>query len=280
MMEIWNILAESERWLLYLFSGLLGACFGSFMSVCIWRMPREESIVKPRSHCPSCNTLIPWYCNIPVLSWLLLGGRCIKCKSRISPRYLLLELLMAALFIATIWRYIENPLVVLVMWVVVFGLMLGTFIDIDWYILPDSVTIGGMVFGLIASTLLPEIHGAEGWLNGLKASGIGLAVGFGSLYLVSLIGRLVYKKEAMGFGDVKLMGAIGAFFGPWSIFFVIFVSSLLGSIIGVALMLSQKRDLQGKIPYGPFIAFAALIWIYGGDALLNWYLSFLTPRAM
>ncbi len=275
-METWQILIQEARWFIYLIAGVLGACYGSFMSVCIWRMPREESIVRPRSHCPSCNKLIPWYCNIPVLSWVFLGGKCAYCKSRISARYLLLELLTAALFVLTVWRFTDSPWMILVMWVVVFGLMLGTFIDIDWYILPDSVTIGGIVFGLIVSALLPaEMHGVATWQAGLLKSAVGLAFGFSLLYLVAVIGKFVYKKEAMGFGDVKLMGALGALFGASSIVFILFVSSLLGSVVGVTLMALKKRDLQGRIPYGPFIAAAALIWIFCGSSLRDWYLSIL-----
>lgn len=271
---------EAARGIVYTFAALLGACFGSFMSVCIWRLPRNESIVFPRSHCPSCNKLIPWYHNIPVLSWLLLRGKCAECKVKISPRYLLLELLTAGLFLAVAWRFMADPAVMVVMWLVVFGFELGTFIDIDWYILPDSVTIGGMVLGLIVSPLLPQLHGTEDWLLALLRSVIGLCTGFGILYLVAILGKLAYKKEAMGFGDVKLLGAVGALFGWKGALFTLFGGAFLGSIIGVALIMGKKRELQGKIPFGPFLATAALLWIFFGQEILDWYFSLIVPKGI
>ena len=138
---------------------MVGACFGSFLSVCIWRIPRGESVVRPRSHCPSCGKLIPWYRNLPIASWLALRGRCADCKAKISPRYLLLELLTAALFAGAAWRFAFDPTLVLLAGVVVFGLELGAFVDLDWYILPDRVTVGGIVLGLCVSALVPRIHG-------------------------------------------------------------------------------------------------------------------------
>ena len=254
----------------------LGACFGSFLSVCIWRIPRGESIVAPRSHCPNCKKLIPWWRNIPVFSWLFLRGRCADCGARISPRYLLLELLTGGLFLAVArtW-FLEDPVTMLLFWLVVFGLELGTFIDLDWYILPDRVTIGGIVVGLLASALHPQLQATYLWKVSLLRSVVGLVAGFGSLYLVSVVGRLVYKKEAMGFGDVKLMGAVGAFFGWRAVLAVIFVSALLGSIVGISLILAGKRELQGRIPYGPFIAAATVLWMFFGQELFAWYLSIL-----
>lgn len=269
---------EAARGIVYTFAALLGACFGSFMSVCIWRLPRNESIVFPRSHCPSCNKLIPWYHNIPVLSWLLLRGKCAECKVKISPRYLLLELLTAGLFLAVAWRFMADPAVMVVMWLVVFGFELGTFIDIDWYILPDSVTIGGMVLGLIVSPLLPQLHGTEDWLLALLRSVIGLCTGFGILYLVAILGKLAYKKEAMGFGDVKLLGAVGALFGWKGALFTLFGGAFLGSVIGVFLIWRGKRELQGRIPFGPFLAAAALLWLFFGEEIINWYFSLLLPK--
>ena len=288
------------------FIALLGACFGSFLSVCIYRIPREESIVRPRSHCPNCGRMIPWYWNIPVLSWLILRGRCRWCKTPISPRYLILELFTAALF-TLVWfqgfagltmpePFFEAwiaydagivtpdppflglvPLLdfklVYVFWLAIFGLLLGSFIDIEHYILPDRVTIGGMIIGLVVSPLVPELHWTSSWLTALIRSAIGLGVGFGTLWLVSVLGSLAFKKEAMGFGDVKLMGAIGAFLGWKAVLFTLFTSSLLGSIVGISLMALRKRELQGRIPYGPFLAAAAIIWIFWGPVLVSKYAS-------
>ncbi len=289
------------------FAAFYGACIGSFLSVCIWRIPRGESIAFPRSHCPSCNHLIPWYWNIPVFSWLLLRGKCHWCGSKISGRYILLELLTALLF-TIVWIQAFTGLVmpleqfnawaspalanpprpywlgltplldiklVPVYWLVLWGLLLGTFVDLEHYIIPDRVTIGGMVAGIVLSTLLPSLHGESTWHLGLMRSAIGLAVGFGSLWLVAFLGSLAFKKEAMGFGDVKLLGAIGAFFGWKAVLFTILVSSFLGSFVGVGLILLKKRELQGRIPFGPFLSAAAMIWMFWGQSLVFAYLSHL-----
>ena len=284
------------------FVALLGACFGSFLNVCVYRIPRELSVVRPRSHCTSCQQPIPWYLNIPVLSWLALRGKCRYCRAPISPRYLLIELLTALLFLIP-WLQFVSPTLdpslattgqstggllalvpiftfkqLLASWLVLFGLLLGTFVDIEHYILPNRVTIGGMVLGLALSPLIPELHGATTALQALTRSLIGLAVGFGSLWLVATLGSIAFRKEAMGFGDVKLMGAIGAFFGWQSVLFAIVLSSFLGSVVGVALIALGKRQLQGKIPYGPFIAAAAAVWMFWGPLLINLYLRLLIAK--
>ena len=289
---------------------LFGACIGSFLSVCIYRIPRDESIVRPRSHCPSCGKLIPWYFNIPVLSWLMLGGKCHYCKSRISPRYLILEVFTALLFTVVwlqvfagltipedlgrawlthgndllappCWRYgltpLLHPALLPVYWLVLWGLILGTFVDLEHYILPDRVTIGGMVAGVVLSPLVPELHFTASWSTALLRSVLGLAFGFGLLWLVSWLGELAFKKEAMGFGDVKLMGAIGAFFGWKAVLFVLLSASLFGSIVGVGLIVLGKRQLQGRIPFGPFLALGTLLWMFWGRALVSAYMRFLLP---
>lgn len=294
------------------FVALFGACIGSFLSVCIYRIPRNESIVRPRSHCPNCGKLIPWYFNIPVFSWLMLGGKCHSCKCKISPRYLILEVITALLFtiawmqvfsgmvmpesLLDLWYAHGNsvqsppafwfgltpllkPWLLPVAWLVIFGLILGTFIDIEHYILPDRVTIGGMIAGLVISPLLPELHFTASWLTALIRSAIGLGVGFGALWLIAILGELIFKKEAMGFGDVKLMGAIGAFFGWKAVLFTLFAASLFGSVVGVLLIALGKRQLQGRIPFGPFLALGTLLWMFWGHALVAAYVRFLFPAA-
>lgn len=273
MTPILPSLAALPRPAFIAWASLLGACFGSFLSVCIWRIPRDESIVRPRSHCPSCGSLIPWYRNIPVLSWLALRGRCAGCGARISPRYLLLELLTASLFAAVAAEFHPDLPVTLVFWIAVFGLELGAFIDLDWYILPDRVTIGGICAGLVFSALLPRMHGASDWHGGFLSAVLGLAFGFGLLWLVAYAGEKAFKKEALGFGDVKLMGAVGAFFGWQGVLGVLFLSAAAGSIAGMALMALGRRGLKGRIPYGPFIALAAVIWIFAGPDMWNWYVG-------
>ena len=267
-----------------------GACLGSFLNVCIYRIPREESVVHPGSHCPVCNTPIAWYQNIPILAWLALRGRCATCKAKISPRYIGVELLTAVLFLL-VWLKFDlaagpRPLglapvaslaVIPLYWLVIMGLVLGTFVDFEHMIIPDRVTLGGMALGLLASMLVPSLHGADTWLAGLLRSGVGLAVGFGSLWAVAVLGEFAFKKEAMGFGDVKLMGAIGAFLGWQAVLFTIIVASFAGTLIGVILILARQKAMQSRIPFGPYLSLGALGWIYWGPQLWDAYLRLLMP---
>jgi len=269
-----------------IFSTLFGACVGSFLNVCIYRIPRDESVVTPRSHCPHCGTLIPWYLNIPVLSWCCLRGRCVACKGPISIRYTLVEVLTAMLFLAvylqwtlpeTFWMQpIHHPLMVPIYWLFVSGLVLGTFVDFEHYIIPDSVTIGGMIVGPILSALVPALHGQELWWKGLLHSGLGMSVGFCSLFAIAWIGEKIFKKEAMGFGDVKLLGAIGAFLGWPAVVFTIVASSFLGSIVGITLIVLRRAERQSEIPFGPYIAAGALIWTFYGPPLMKIYLKMMS----
>lgn len=256
---------------------LFGACIGSFLNVCIYRIPLEQSVVRPRSHCPHCKHLIAWYDNIPLVSYLALRARCRHCGAPISPRYFLVEALTATLFLLIWWEFGwdgRTP----VYWIITSGLILGTFVDFDHFILPDRVTIGGAVFGFAISPLMPQLHDELTWLDGLQAAAIGWAVGFGLLWLVGALGKLILKKEAMGFGDVKLMGAIGAFFGWRAVLFVIVVSSVLGSVVGLSLIALRKHQWQSRIPYGPYLAAAAMLWMLWGqrflDRFLNWLMTF------
>ena len=251
------------------FSGL---CVGSFLNVCIWRIPRDESVAWPGSHCPACNHAIAPWDNIPLLSWLILNGKCRHCKIPISPRYFLVELLTGTLF-AVLWLLhgwtILTPLYIFF----TSALILGTFVDFDHLILPDRVTIGGMIAGPVLSLAFPSLHGQTDRLPALLHSLGGLALGFGILWLVSTVGRLVLKREAMGFGDVKLLGAIGACLGWQSVLFTIFFSSLSGTLVGLTLIALGKKELQSRIPYGPHIALAALLWMLCGPACIDSYLS-------
>ncbi len=297
--------------LLTLFVAAIGACLGSFLNVCIYRIPREMSIVTPRSHCPSCGHGIPAWLNIPLVSWCLLGGRCRYCRAPISVRYVLVELLTMLLFLLLWFCYAATVLdpswaaqamqaagaiyrpwpkggllglmpltdawLLPVYGLAIFGLILGTFVDLEHLILPNRVTIGGMIAGLVLSALVPALHHAPDRLTALLRSAIGLASGFGGLWLVAWLGSRIFRKEAMGFGDVKLMGAIGAFCGWQAVIFTIIVSSFVGSVVGIGLVLSGRRQMQGRIPYGPFLALAALIWIYWGPRIGHAYARLLTP---
>ena len=249
-----------------------GLCVGSFLNVCIWRIPRDESVAWPGSHCPACNHAIAPWDNIPLLSWLILNGKCRHCKVRISPRYFLVELLTGTLF-AGLWLLhgwtVLTPLYIFF----TSALILGTFVDFDHLILPDRVTIGGMIAGPLLSFAFPALHGQTDRLPALLHSLGGLALGFGILWLVSTVGRLILKREAMGFGDVKLLGAIGACLGWQAVLFTIFFSSLSGTLVGVGLIAAGKKELQSRIPYGPHIALAAVLWMLCGPTCIDLYLS-------
>ncbi|NCD22007.1 MAG: prepilin peptidase [Spartobacteria bacterium] len=255
-----------------IFVFLAGLCIGSFLNVCIWRIPRDESIVWPGSHCPACNHKIAPWDNVPLLSWLILNGKCRHCQAPISPRYFIVELLTGALF-AGLWFVHGWSLFTPVYGFFAGALILGTFVDFDHLILPDRVTLGGMVAGLVLSFAFPELQGRSERLPALTQSALGLALGFGILWTVATVGRLVLKREAMGFGDVKLLGAVGACLGWQAVLFAVFVSSLSGTLLGFALIAFGKKELQSKIPYGPHIALAAVLWMFCGPACIELYSS-------
>ena len=251
---------------------LAGLCIGSFLNVCIWRIPRDESIVWPGSHCPACGHAIAPWDNVPLLSWLLLNGKCRHCKAPISPRYFVVELLTGALF-AGLWLVHGWSALTPAYLVFTGALILGTFVDFDHLILPDRVTLGGMLVGPLLSFAIPALQGQVERVPALVQSLIGLALGYGLLWLVATIGRLVLRREAMGFGDVKLLGAIGACLGWQAVLFVVFVSSLSGTLLGLALIAVGQKELQSKIPYGPHLALAAVLWMFCGPACIDFYLA-------
>ncbi len=253
-----------------IFIFLAGLCIGSFLNVCIWRIPRDESIVRPGSHCPACNHAIAPWDNIPLLSWLLLRGRCRHCHAPISPRYVVVELLTGALF-AGIWLVhgwtVQTP----VYWLFAAALILGTFVDLDHLILPDRVTIGGMIAGPVLALAFPELHDQTERLPALIQSLTGLGLGGGLLWLVAILGRAALKREAMGLGDVKLLGAIGACLGWRAVLFTVFVSSFSGTLFGLGLIAAGRKELQSRIPYGPHLALAAILWMFCGPACIAAY---------
>lgn len=266
-----------------------GACIGSFLNVCIYRIPLELSVVAPGSHCPACKQPIRWFQNIPVLAYLFLRGKCARCGVRISPRYMIVELLTAGLFLLAWFKFdliagprplglepVTDLLLVPVFWLVIMGLVLGTFVDFEHMIIPDRVTLGGIACGLAASALVPALHGETTIIGALIKGGIGAAFGFGLLWGVAMLGEFVFKKEAMGFGDVKLMGAIGAFFGWQGVCFTVLVSSFAGTIVGLVLIFSGKKEMQSRIPYGPYLALAALLWMFWGSGWWDLYIAFVT----
>lgn len=279
------------------FAFAMGACIASFMNVCIWRIPRNESVVSPPSHCPNCNAPIRWYQNIPILSWCCLRGKCANCHKPISVRYTIVELLGGILFLMAYFQwgipfffrgdvalYGLQPLrslwAVPVFWVVFAGLILGSFVDLAEQWIPDRVTIGGMILGVPLSVLVPELQGEQMRLHALYWSLGGLFFGFGFLWLVGFVFSKIVKKDALGLGDVKLIGAVGAFFGPGAVLFTIIVSSFVGAVVGVVLMLRGKAKLGGftAVPYGPFLALGVIAWMFWGPGIVGWYLRLLTAR--
>lgn len=341
---------------------VFGTIVGSFLNVCIYRMPIGQSIVNPPSHCPNCKYSIPWYLNVPLLTWLMLRGKCKNCGLPIAPRYFLVELLTGVLFMLCWLKFGHiSAVLALVYCIVMAGLITATFIDFEHYIIPDEITIGGMFVGVVCSFIVPILHFSYPQFRRVTSpttaiglSLIGLCVGGGLVYAILRAGKLMFgrrhvelqpgskivftdtgihlptedvpyedvfyresdtihvqaskvelvdrcyvnakvelrpsqlkiaedefvpeqvhvmeavadqiilPREAMGFGDVKFMAAIGAFLGAPAVLFSLALSSVIGSAVGLTLIATGKREWSTRLPYGPYIAAAAVIWIFGG----------------
>jgi leader peptidase (prepilin peptidase)/N-methyltransferase len=352
------------------FAFALGAAIGSFLNVGIYRLPRDLSVNRPRrSFCPACKTPIPWQQNIPLVSWLFLRGRCAKCGARIAFQYFGVELLTALLFLA-IWRFFPWH-VTIAYWVFVSILVVATFVDLEHFIIPDQITIGGAIAGIIASFLVPELMNADTRLAAVIRSALAAALGYVILWIVLEGGKIAFGKkrvaldaptpftwtrhgddadfvvgeerslwsdyfarekdrlllhcdesridnrtfgievlefhynrvrvgaeeflldtvdqisgdareleiprEAMGRGDLKFLAAIGAFLGWRGVLFSIFAGSVAGSFVGLATLIIGKRVWSAKLPFGPYLALGALIWMFFGEKFVQWYLQFVNP---
>jgi leader peptidase (prepilin peptidase)/N-methyltransferase len=332
---------------------VLGTIVGSLLNVCIHRMPLGQSIVYPPSHCPHCKYSIPWYLNVPLFTWLYLRGKCANCSAPISVRYFLVELLTGIVFLGC-WLSFGalSPALALIYCLVLSGFIVATFIDFEHFIIPDEVTLGGIVAGFLCSAAVPLLHRAADRPGALRASFIGIVVGGGIVYLILRGGKLLFGKhridlapdsklvftetslklpekeipyeelfyrksdtvqleaktveltdrcywnktikltpeqlligeesfkpeevphmevvtstvilprEAMGLGDVKFMAAIGAFLGWQAVIFALMLSAVLGSIVGVTTILMRRKEWSSRVPYGPYIAAAATLWIF------------------
>ncbi len=247
-----------------LFSLVFGMVVGSFLNVCICRMPKDESVVSPPSHCPHCSYQIRWYDNIPVISYLLLRGKCRGCGARISLQYPLVELLNGILTLFLFLRF-GPTLAFAAYFVFCSALVVITFIDIEHQIIPDEISLSGIVIGFVLSFFLQ----GHGWLNSI----LGILLGGGSLLFVAYAYQWLTGKEGMGGGDIKLLAMMGAFLGWKSIPFIILASSLVGSVVGISIMLFQKKDSKLAIPFGPYLAFGAVLYIFYGRQLIIWYLN-------
>lgn len=349
------------------FAFVLGAVVGSFLNVCIYRMPLDLSVNEPRrSFCPRCKEQIPFSQNIPLISWIVLGGKCAKCKSPIAFRYFAVELLTALLFLA-VWLQVPWILV-LPYWILVGLLIVATFIDFDHFIIPDEITLGGLGAGLALSAAIPELMGTHSRLWSIIWSFVGAATGYLLLWGVVELGKLAFGKkrmayekpepfewkregedadvklgdesmkwsdmfarekdqlilvateaaidgrklgdsrlvfhynrvtadgedialdkinqiiaevaeviiprEAMGFGDVKFIACIGAFLGWKAVLFTVMSASVIGAAVGVAAIAVGRREMSAKIPFGPYLALGALIWMFFGWDIVHWYLEF------
>ena len=352
----------------------IGACIGSFLNVVIHRLPNGLSVNEPRrSFCPSCKTQIPIGLNIPLVTWLMLRGRCKWCGEPISFRYFVVELLTAICFLAIWQRGVESFGIagVVALWILAALLIAATFIDVQHFIIPDSITIGGAGAGLVASLIVPQLHDMEVWWRGGLSSVVGAAVGFAVLWLVVLMGKMVFGKirhqfdeptefeisqpggeeapiiirlgeheyewgdvffrqwdrlemdtvelyldgerrdfeerfrvlgdgleidgerveledvkrvsgrirsavvprEAMGYGDVKFVAMIGAFLGWQATVFVLFAASIIGAVVGLLQKWVLKEEWARPLPFGPYLALAAFVWIFTGPAIWAWYFS-------
>jgi leader peptidase (prepilin peptidase)/N-methyltransferase len=345
---------------------VFGCVVGSFLNVCIHRMPLGLSVVSPPSHCPHCRYSIPWYLNIPLVTWIYLGGKCRNCAAPISIRYFLVELLTGISFLACWLHAGPSFALALIYSLFLAGLIVATFIDFEHYIIPDEITLGGVAVGFLCSFFVPNLQGESSLSGALRQSLLGAFLGFVLVYVILRLGKLAFgrhrlsltdetrvvftetalelpgetilfedvfyrdsdtislrartvelvdrcyrdvairltpavltigeekfnpeevhhleatsneivlPREAMGLGDVKFMAAIGAFLGWKAVLFSLAFSSLIGTCVHLAMVLSGRRAFSQRLPYGPYIAIAAAAWIFIGPSLLNWYFRLLT----
>jgi leader peptidase (prepilin peptidase)/N-methyltransferase len=250
-------------WLI--FAGLFGACIGSFLNVVIYRLPLGQSIVSPPSRCPKCGSRLQWYDNVPIIGWALLGGRCRKCRNPISIQYPIVELITALLFVLVVWLTPPGPLLVtrlllVCILIVLFG------IDLEHQILPNAITLPGIIAGLLLSLIAPP---------GLRDALIGVVVGAGILYAIAWGYYLWRREEGLGMGDVKMLAMIGAFLGWKAVLVTLVLSSFSGAVIGVALIAAQRGSMKFALPFGTFLAIGAVVAMFAGEPLVNWYAGFL-----
>lgn len=233
--------------LFWIISFIIGAVFGSFLNVCIYRLPRKLSIITPRSHCPECQHLIPWYDNIPILSYILLRGRCRFCDARIAPTYLIVEVITAVVFLTIFMKFGFS--VKLPIYLVFFCLLIIiTFIDLERQLIPDVIAIPGIIVGIATSFFTVS----------LRSSLLGAATGALVIVALAVIGKAILKKEAMGGGDIRLLAMIGSFLGWVDVLSVLFIGSFIGLIFGLSMR-------QRELPFGPYLAAAAFIVIMMGS---------------
>jgi leader peptidase (prepilin peptidase)/N-methyltransferase len=242
---------------------MLGTLFGSFANVCIYRLPQRLSLIFPGSHCPSCQeALRPWH-NIPVLSYLMLRGHCAMCKTAISPRYPLIELSNGLLYIFLYHQY-HLSVQTVVFALLATALLIVSCIDIAHTIIPDAITLPGIVVGMCTSLWLTPV--------GVRNAVLGVVFGGGLFLLMAVLSVIVLKREGMGGGDIKLIAMLGAFLGWHAVLVTIFLAAVLGACVGFTLILLQRKGRREPLPFGPFLALGALLAMVWGDTILTWYL--------
>ena len=243
---------------------VLGLAIGSFLNVCIYRLPRGESIVSPPSRCPSCGQGLRWFDNVPVLGWLLLGGRCRSCRGAVSPMYPVVEAATSVVFLLQLWQIGWQPLLAIRL-LFVSAMIVLFVIDLQHRILPNVITLPGIAVGLLASVFFEP-----GW----RAALIGVAAGGGVLWVVGEAYFRIRGEEGMGFGDVTMLAMVGAFLG-WQLMLVtLLIASFAGSIIGGGMIAVDRGNMKYALPLGSFLAVGAVIATHVGYPLLTWYLGF------
>lgn len=251
-------------WLLYLFAGLLGLAVGSFLNVCIYRLPLGKSLAYPPSACTQCGRLLRWFENVPVIAWLVLGGACRTCRARISPVYPLVELFTGMMFVWAWWQYGPG-------WLLVSHLLFGCalivlfFIDLRHRILPNVITLPGIAVGFLFSVINPP-----GWASSL----IGILLGGLIPFAIAELYARVRGEEGLGMGDVKMLAMIGAFLGWRLMVLTLVLASFMGSIVGLGLIVARRGDMKYALPFGTFLTVATFVSIVTGSRILSWYLEF------
>lgn len=245
---------------LNIFAFIFGAAIGSFLNVCIFRIPAHESIVKPLSQCPHCHQPIRFYDNIPMISFLVLRARCRDCGGKISWRYPLVELITALLALLLFMKF-GLTLNFLVFFIFTAVLITISFIDLDHQIIPDILSLPGIPIFFLAAIFIVRLP----WHEAL----IGLLIGGGMLFLIAFVYELLTKREGMGGGDIKLLAMIGGFLGWKSLIFVLLFSSLAGAVVGITVMIIKKQDMKYAVPFGPFLSLAAVAYIFWGEIFMR-----------
>lgn len=245
-------------------AGLFGLITGSFLNVVIYRLPRGKSVVWPASACGGCGRELRWFENIPIVSWVVLGAKCARCKAPISVQYPLVEATTAVLFVLVTWLTPAGPLLAARL-IFVCGLVVLFGIDLEHQILPNSITLPGVVAGLIFSLAGPP---------GLRDAVIGVLLGGGVLYAIAAGYYLWRREEGLGMGDVKMLAMIGAFLGWQAVLLTLVLASLSGAVIGVAMMALQRGTMKYALPFGTFLALGALVAMLAGEPIVDWYLGF------